>query len=352
MIPSFEIENFRLFKHLVIDKLSRVNLITGKNNVGKTSLLEALKIYLTEGSIKRISEVLRGRDENAILQESDVKHFFRYKKFDKQELKIYLGLLSNEKNSLEINFVWFVEDWDKNGNRKPRILNKKESIDFGAQPGLQVLFKGNSQLFDLEKENHIIIHPITLGKKYPVCFFVPSNVINIVSFIDLWEKIDLTDKADVVIDCLHLIAPELERISTKGKGKSRIFFAKTSDYSFPVPLYILGEGINKLLYIILCLVNASNGTLLIDEIENGIHYSIQPKLWKLIMELAERLDVQVFVTTHSWDSVEGFQEALNEFHYPEQGQLIRLKEKNGEILTTVFDAKEIAIATRYNIEVR
>ena len=168
----------------------------------------------------------------------------------------------------------------------------------------------------------------------------------------MWDEIALTDKADVVIDCLHLIAPQLERISTKGKDKSRIFFAKTSDFSVPVPLNNLGEGMNRLLYIILCLVNASKGTLLIDEIENGIHYSIQPKLWKLILELAERLDVQVFVTTHSWDAVEGFQEALNEFHDPEQGQLIRLDEINNDIKSTIFSAKELKIATKNEIEVR
>ena len=62
MIESFEIQNYRLFKHLKIEKLARVNLITGKNNVGKTALLEALNLYLTKGSIVTISSILRNRD--------------------------------------------------------------------------------------------------------------------------------------------------------------------------------------------------------------------------------------------------------------------------------------------------
>src|SRR5262245_60205982 len=40
ILDSLEIQNFRTFQHLRIEKLGRVNLITGKNNVGKTSLLE------------------------------------------------------------------------------------------------------------------------------------------------------------------------------------------------------------------------------------------------------------------------------------------------------------------------
>ncbi|GAC1393566.1 MAG: hypothetical protein NVS4B11_00190 [Ktedonobacteraceae bacterium] len=42
ILPSLEIRNFRGFHHLQIERLGRVNLIVGKNNIGKTSLLEAL----------------------------------------------------------------------------------------------------------------------------------------------------------------------------------------------------------------------------------------------------------------------------------------------------------------------
>ena len=45
MLTSFEITNFRTFSHLRIERLGRVNLIVGKNNVGKTTLLEALRFY-------------------------------------------------------------------------------------------------------------------------------------------------------------------------------------------------------------------------------------------------------------------------------------------------------------------
>ena len=64
--------------------------------------------------------------------------------------------------------------------------------------------------------------------------------------------------------------------------------------------------------IVLSLVNARGGVLLIDEFENGLHYSVQLDAWRMIFNLAQSLNVQVFATTHSWDAVESFQTAAAE----------------------------------------
>ena len=74
----------------------------------------------------------------------------------------------------------------------------------------------------------------------------------------------------------------------------------------PLPLRSMGDGINRILTIILAMVNCENGYLLIDEFENGLHYSVQEKLWEIIFYLAERLNIQVFATTHSNDAIEVF----------------------------------------------
>ena len=103
-----------------------------------------------------------------------------------------------------------------------------------------------------------------------------------------------------------------------------------------------------MLGIILSLINAKQGIILIDEIENGIHYSIHSKLWELIFTLSEELQVQIFATTHSWDCIEEFQHSVR----GEEGMLIRLEERQGEIVPILFDAKRLSIATRQDIEVR
>ena len=107
----------------------------------------------------------------------------------------------------------------------------------------------------------------------------------------------------------------------------------------------------RLFGIALALVNARNGILLIDEIENGIHYSVQPDMWHLIFRVAHQLNIQVFATTHSWDCIEAFQKAAQE-DTQNEGLLIRLESKKSKIVVTLFDERQLGIATREQIEVR
>ena len=64
--------------------------------------------------------------------------------------------------------------------------------------------------------------------------------------------------------------------------------------------------------IALALANSREGFLLIDEVENGLHYSVQSDFWKMVLQAARDNDVQVLATTHSWDVVEGFTKAATE----------------------------------------
>ena len=116
-------------------------------------------------------------------------------------------------------------------------------------------------------------------------------------------------------------------------------------------MYSLGDGMLRALGISLALVSVKDGILLIDEFENGLYYTVQPDLWQFIFRIARRLNVQVFATTHSWDCIEAFQRAAREDHQ-EEGLLIRLESKTGEIGVTLYDERELTIATREHIEVR
>jgi AAA15 family ATPase/GTPase len=100
------------------------------------------------------------------------------------------------------------------------------------------------------------------------------------------------------------------------------------------------------------LVNADKGFLLIDEFENGLHYTVQEQLWNIIFSLSQKLDIQVFATTHSEDCIRSFENVLNrstDFH---DGKLVRLDNENGIIKQVEFNAKELQIATEQNIEIR
>jgi predicted ATPase len=171
-----------------------------------------------------------------------------------------------------------------------------------------------------------------------------------------WDAVALTEMEEDVLAALRIIERDVDRLTLVGgeDNSPRVMLVRLKGSERPVPLKSLGDGMNRILEIALALANARNGFLLVDEVENGVHYAAQCRLWRVIFGLARRLDIQVFATTHSWDCLEAFKKAAVEEH-AEEGFLIRLERqpgRPGEIRATTFTEAELAIVTRDNIEVR
>jgi AAA15 family ATPase/GTPase len=141
-------------------------------------------------------------------------------------------------------------------------------------------------------------------------------------------------------------------INNKRDGSNqRVAIARLENSSERIPLESMGDGIAHIFDLILALTNAKDGTLLIDEFENGLHWSILPKVWNTIFRLADRLNVQVFATTHSRDCIQGFKQAweqnesLGSFHRldpdPENGA-----KSISYSLETLSDALDMDIEVR------
>ena len=90
--------------------------------------------------------------------------------------------------------------------------------------------------------------------------------------------------------------------------------------------------------------------LLIDEFENGLHYTVQLDAWRMVFQLATRLDVQVFATSHSLDTIEAFQKASIES--PEEGMYLRLSRWQDGVINLAWGADELASAIDGKIEMR
>lgn len=109
----------------------------------------------------------------------------------------------------------------------------------------------------------------------------------------------------------------------------------------------------RMLDFAVALEGGRNGILLIDEIENGLHYSVQPDLWRMIFETAQELDVQVFATTHSYDCVQAFQQVSGE--HEEEGMLISLRRKRSDpekIVAVPIEEEELEYAVETHTDVR
>jgi AAA15 family ATPase/GTPase len=166
----------------------------------------------------------------------------------------------------------------------------------------------------------------------------------------------MTNREQTIVDALRIIEPKIEQlvfvIDEKNANRERIPIVKLRDSDIRYPLGSMGDGINRILTILLAMANVENGILIIDEFENGLHYTIQKQLWKMIFELAERLHIQVFATTHSNDCINSFAAVLNEADNQNKGQFIRLERVRGKNKAICYQANELDIVSRQNMEVR
>ncbi len=365
LLDSLTIRHFRAFRELHIPSLARVNLITGKNNVGKSCLLEALWVYARRGTGSALIQILTSRDEMRGLQQGnenvteDQALAFKYLYFGRKDTRVPLepieigpGITSEK--LLSINIGWYVVKSSESGRRDMLPVNPDE-YNAGESPilGLRIQdgdMEPSVQRLDLLLERRLAR---TLEPKGIPAVLVPANGLDSKQISEFWDSIALTSLEDDVLASLRFIAPEVQRVNLvgdEGYSRNRVPFVKIAHQEAPIPLRSLGEGMNRMFGLALALVNAQNGILLIDEIESGLHYSAYLKVWRLIFKVAHELNIQVVATSHSWDAIEAFQQAANEDS--EKGLLIRLSRKGDDILPTLFSEDELAIATRDQIEVR
>ena len=170
-----------------------------------------------------------------------------------------------------------------------------------------------------------------------------------------WNSVALTKDETLAIDALNLIFGDIvERVAIVGGDRTLSqlsVMVKLATENHPVPLMSLGDGVVRLFGVALALANSRDGFLLIDEVENGIHYSLQRDFWKMVMQTAYANNVQVFATTHSWDCVVGFASAMSELEDVD-GALVRLDRKNGRLRAREYSVRNLMIAAEQGIEVR
>jgi AAA15 family ATPase/GTPase len=172
----------------------------------------------------------------------------------------------------------------------------------------------------------------------------------------MWDATALTSLEDEVISGMQILNSQIKGINfveNKARGfwgDNRIALVKLSEFENPLSLKSLGDGIYRLFHIILALVNAKDGILLIDEFENGLHWKIHPKVWDVVFRLSEKLNVQVFATTHSSDCIRGFETAWRE--HLDAGTFFRLDVKEDNVKATYYNHETLKDALVADVEVR
>lgn len=392
MLTSLQIERFGAFPSLRLDSLGKVNLIVGRNNVGKTMLLEAIRVYTANDTLAAIRKLLQDRDEIVLtrsrIPDPDYDDYLRPRiasLFNGRKItpgmggRISIGPCDQSASTLWVEVVSL---------RRTRVRELVPTVRYERFDDTHVTEPGDivvPGLFTGRGDVSRTLIPFSeftgSNSASELTAFAPSVSARGLTDDELaswWDLIALRDGEARVIECLRLISPieRLTMVEYPGHRGRRLPMVKVSGSRDPVPLKSLGDGMLRLFH--LALAAESSGAilrapqqpvmnleelpnldeparaqpLLVDEVENGIHYATLPLLWKFLFEVAERHAIQIFATSHSWDCIEAFQAAATETGKTSDARLIRIEAKNGGKRAVVFAGDELAMVTRDRIEVR
>lgn len=361
-LDSLEIKNFRTFKHLTIEKLGRVNLIVGKNSVGKTALLEALWLYAAR-SPSLIWDILYRHDEISDIQllNNQTEKGFTYRVEASKNLFYGRPESFKDKSWLEVGPIGYEGKLRLSARRVPKdyplkhilgsdTTDRDDNSANASDPILVLKLGQEGNVLYLDRTHQLVD---TL-KRLPYVFLGSDGFTSKTAEF-WWEQTVLTTKENTVIQVLKIINESIQRVAFVNPGESpqgRIPMVQLANGNKrPVPLRSLGEGLNQLFGVSLALVNAQQGFCLIDEIETGLHYTTIQQLWELIFAVANELNIQVFATTHSDDCVRAFQDAAQANEQVE-GQLIRLERWDDKHTAIVLNEKDLEASIKYDIETR
>ena len=324
---TLKIENFRGIKSLEIDDLARVNLFVGRNNCGKTSVLESafLLIGMSNPGLLVTIENFRGLAPN---ESSDLKNFFYDQKHNEgfrlfgrqrtESRELYVGSVYGDFDvgqvaSATSNSGDTIGDGD---TIKPAIFSTATEQSLIGLKSKFVLWSHVDRKNRKERQHEATIRLVKPGNTN---FHVEENKeyeeTTLARFLQhgsyYSNSVDrmLNEKRkDVILSCLQSIEPKVQDIRT---GMSGVVMVDIGMDNF-LPIKHLGDGIVRILNILSSIYSVRNGILMIDEVENGLHVSSIKHMWDMVLGSSKQNHTQIFMTTHSSDVIKGLRLALQD----------------------------------------
>lgn len=333
--PSdFTVRGFRCFDFLEIPHLGRLNLITGKNNTGKTTLLEALRVYACAASPDDISVMLDVRGESAA-GDAAVALATIFGEEDAAEAMKKICTLGPRTAPLSIKLRRYRQE---HGKRWVESRDRTEGEIF-------LVVEGPGAEKRVRADWTSIRNPTSAWPPNRPSFFVGLEGVGVQDMDTIWQQVVLDGEDAAVIEALQKLERSIARLAfvrdLRG-GPPRALVAFQGGRK-PRPLRALGAGVHRFLGLLLACHAARGGLLLVDEIDKGLHYSVQTQMWELLDAWSTQFDVQIVATTHSLDCVRAFAEVARrvdrcatEEDVP--AQVIRLGRRGaGPLQAFVFD---------------
>ena len=363
MYTSIEIRGYRRFESFRLEGLGRVNLLVGTNNCGKTSILECIELLRSAGRPLVLQSILSRRGEWGDGNDSGRTALDVRRLFAKQDLggKIVVkGFGTESIDGVRDQVVMEVQEAtsDVGQQELPGLFEDETSL--GEERLLNLNWSNGAEPFrtritaDGRLDSRLLR---TRNGQGQTVVFITTPGMTSRDVVRLFGDIVLTEREDHITRALRVLEPAIERLAPVPYDGGSIFregpggvFVRLRNVPDRIPIGSVGDGMWRMLGLALGLANASDGILLVDEIDTGLHYSVMQDMWRVISERARALSIQVFATTHSRDCYESLAAIARSDATPEDVTIQRVDVDSAEAVR--FGNEEIVAAADRGLEVR
>jgi len=331
-IKEIEIKNYKLFKDFKAEGFGRVNLIGGKNNVGKTAFMEACYLSQSESTedlFSKLMEIETHRDLiNLILNKQKRENFL------KTIIKSYAGL--NIDNVIQLYL-------DKDNKIFIHTFENEYEIDIDRDGSTQSYHIPKEFYFDdiLKRLNFELDNIDIMFSKNFISLYSNSNdeIEKIIGDSKLHRKYN---KLNGYLKKLFNL-DEIDTINNIPMITTNDEWRKLSEF---------GQGLKSFINIVGSILLLENNIIFIDEIENGIHYTNFDKLWEIILTISKEQNVQVFATTHSKECIESYARVAKKLEDEEISFIELGRNKKDELDSIVMNSEMFQRFIKLGNEVR
>lgn len=363
MLKSIQIQNFRVLNQLTLPDLRRINLIAGLNSCGKTSLLEAVFLLSGAGNAQLFihPNALRGMIPNfGIRASSEIpwREIFsnlnilktieiagEHEEFGELKLEIALEKSLHEEIQIEKNRKELIPS-----NLETSMQSRIPITNNPAMPALNLrYFRGKT----LQTESRIRPSAQGVEISQPIANppFIASYVsANTGSYEEDAHRLGLLRRkkmGNLLLKSLNVIEPELQSIEESSVTGVSMIYGDVGLHEL-IPLSVMGDGISRIARLILAISSTPGGVVLVDEIENSLHHTVLPNVWKAIDEATSTFNVQLISTTHSLENIEAAHSVLNQGYF----RLHRLESNSGTSRCVTYVPESIEAAMKHGMAVR
>lgn len=341
MFDKIEIERFRGIRNASLEGFKQINLFFGKNNCGKSSLLESL--FLASGLSNPVLPVhvnfMRGYSKTRL---TDLK--LEFYNLDSTQ-PIHIRIENEETRDLSISIL---EQEQKSVSLNADDANILSNVEEGMY-GLKFDFKINDTPFEaqlnFEKADVNRIAPKDYEELLRCVYLSPKFDFN--TSIQGLKNILQNKDEHFIVEGLQLIEPRVKDfIFTDNEMLVDVGFSKR------IPVNMMGDGARKIVSLLTAVYDCKDGALLVDEISNGFHYSVMCNLWKVLICAAVKNNTQLFVTTHDTDSIKGLRDAALDKYNDLIAAFKLLKTSDDELKAYHYSLESLDYSINQEIEVR